>query len=227
MKVSIIVPALNEERTIREVLEAVFATHYDKEVIVVDDGSTDATPRIVQEFQAQHELKVIRHPVRQGKGTALRDGFAVATGDIVIIQDADGEYHPEDYVHVLRPILKGWADAVYGCRFDGARRVFLLSHRIGNWLVNALANVLYDTTLTDLETGLKAFRRDALQQLRLTSKDFRIEVELTAELFRHQFRVYEVPISYSGRSYAEGKKLTWRDGVLALWALLMFRLRSR
>ncbi len=226
MKLSIVVPALNEERTIREVLEAVFATHYEKEVIVVDDGSTDTTPRIIQEFQAQHELTVIRHPTRQGKGTALRDGFAVATGDIVIIQDADGEYHPEDYVHVLRPILKGWADAVYGCRFDGARRVFLLSHRIGNWLVNALANVLYDTTLTDLETGLKAFRREALQQLRLTSKDFRIEVELTAELFRHQFRVYEVPISYSGRSYAEGKKLTWRDGVLALWALLVFRLRA-
>ena len=227
MKLSIVIPALNEERTIREVLEAVFATNYEKEVIVVDDGSTDSTSRIVQEFQAQHELKVIRHPARQGKGTALRDGFAVATGDIVIIQDADGEYHPEDYVHVLRPILKGWADAVYGCRFDGARRVFLLSHRIGNWLVNALANVLYDTTLTDLETGLKAFRRDALQQLRLTSKDFRIEVELTAELFRHRFRVYEVPISYSGRSYAEGKKLTWRDGVLALWALLVFRVRGR
>lgn len=223
MQVSIVVPALNEERTIRQVLEAVLATHYEKEIIVVDDGSTDATPAILEEFRAQHGVVVLRHPNRRGKGAALRTAFAAAHGDVIIIQDADGEYHPEDYLHVLRPIQKGWADAVYGCRFDGARRVFLLSHRIGNWLVNAVANILYDTTLTDLETGLKAFRREVLSHFQLRSHDFRIEVELTAKLFRHHFRVYEVPVSYSGRSYAEGKKLTWKDGVLALWALLVFR----
>ncbi len=226
MQLSIIIPALNEERTIRAVLEAVLATHYEKEIIVVDDGSTDGTPSIVEEFRAAHGVIVLRHPSRRGKGAALRTGFAAACGDVVIVQDADGEYHPDDYVHMLRPIQKGWADAVYGCRFDGARRVFLLSHRVGNWLVNALANILYDTTLTDLETGLKAIRRDVLSQLHLRSNDFRIEVELTAKLFRHHCRVYEVPISYSGRSYAEGKKLTWRDGALALFALLVFRFQD-
>ena len=223
MRLSIVVPVLIEARTIRDVLDAVLETHYEKEIIVVDDGSTDATPSILEEFRVQHGIVVLRHPSRRGKGAALRTGFAAASGDVIIIQDADGEYHPDDYVHMLRPIQKGWADAVYGCRFDGARRVFLLSHRLGNWLVNALANILYDTTLTDLETGLKAIRREVLSQLHLRSNDFRIEVELTAKLFRHHCRVYEVPISYSGRSYAEGKKLTWRDGVLALWALLVFR----
>lgn len=224
MRLSVVIPALNEERTIQQVIEAVQETKYEKEIIVVDDGSTDRTPQILEAMRAKYGVVIVRHPHRQGKGAALRDGFAAATGEVVIIQDADNEYHPEDYVHVLRPILKGWADAVYGCRFDGARRVFLLSHRIGNWLVNALANVLYDTTLTDLETGMKAFRREALQQFRLRSNDFRIEVELTAKLFKHRFRVYEVPISYSGRSYAEGKKLTWKDGVLAIMALIEFRL---
>lgn len=226
MRLSIVIPALNEERTIRQTLEAVLATSHDKEVIVVDDGSTDATPVILEEFRAKHGIVVLRHPHRQGKGAALRDGFAQARGDVIVVQDADGEYHPDDYVHVLRPIEKGWADAVYGCRFDGARRVFLLSHRIGNWLVNAVANVLYDTTLTDLETGMKVFRREVLSQLPLRSNDFRIEVELTAKLFKGHFRVYEVPISYSGRSYAEGKKLTWRDGILALLALIEFRLKD-
>lgn len=223
MRLSIVIPSCNEERTLRGVLEAVAATPYDKEIIVVDDGSTDATPAILREFQAVHPVVVLRHPVRQGKGTALRDGFAKATGDIVIVQDADGEYHPEEYPLLIKPIVRGWADAVYGSRFIGSHRVFLFSHRLGNWLVNTLANILFDTTLSDLETGFKAFRREALQQFRLRSRDFRIEVELTAHLFRRGLRVYEVPISYSGRSYAEGKKLTWRDGALALLALIEFR----
>ncbi len=226
MRLSIVIPALNEERTIRQVLDAVLATNYDKEIIVVDDGSTDGTPQILEEFRAQHGVIVVRHPHRQGKGAALRDGFAQARGDVVVIQDADGEYHPDDYVHVLRPIQKGWADAVYGCRFDGAHRVFLMSHRLGNWLVNLVANVLFDTMLTDLETGMKVFRREVLSQFQLRSNDFRIEVELTAKLFKRHYRVYEVPISYSGRTYAEGKKLTWRDGVLAIIALVDFRLRD-
>ena len=223
MRLSIVIPACNEARTLRGVLEAVAATPYETEIIVVDDGSTDATPEILHAFQATHPLIVIRHPTRQGKGTALRDGFAKATGDIVIVQDADGEYHPEEYPLLIKPIVRGWADAVYGSRFSGSHRVFLLSHRIGNWLVNTIANLLYDTTLTDLETGYKAIRREVLQGFVLRSVDFRIEVEITARLFQGGYRVYEVPISYSGRSYAEGKKLTWKDGVLALLALLEFR----
>ena len=226
MRLSIVIPSCNEERTLPGVLEAVAATPYEKEIIVVDDGSTDATPKILSDFQAVHPVVVIRHPVRQGKGTALRDGFAKATGDIVIVQDADGEYHPEEYPLLIKPILRGWADAVYGSRFIGAHRVFLFSHRMGNWLVNALANVLYDTTLSDLETGFKAVRREVLQSFSLRSTDFRIEVELTARLFRAGCRVYEVPISYSGRSYAQGKKLTWRDGLWALVALIEFRIRK-
>ena len=226
MKLSIVIPALNEERTIGHVLDAVLATDDEKEIIVVDDGSTDRTPQILDEFRQRYGVAVLRHPRRRGKGAALRTGFAAARGDIVIVQDADGEYHPEDYGDLIRPILKGWADAVYGNRFDGPHRVFLFSHRVGNWLVNVLANFLYDTTLTDLETGFKAFRRDVLQGFRLRSNDFRIEVELTAKLFKGRFRVYEVPVSYSGRSYAEGKKLTWRDGVLAVLALIDFRIRD-
>ena len=223
---SVVVPVFNEERTIRHVIEEVFATPHEKEVIIVDDGSTDATPGILEDLHAQHAVTILRHPRRQGKGAALRSGFAVARGDIVMTQDADGEYHPHDYDELIRPILKGWADAVYGSRFSGPHRVFSCSHRVGNWLVNALANLLYDTTLTDLETGLKAIRREVLTHCSLRSTDFRIEVELTAKLFRRGCRVYEVPISYSGRSYAEGKKLTWQDGLLALWAVLEFRLRN-
>ena len=226
MRLSIVIPVLNEERTIRQVVELVLASPYEKEIIVVDDGSTDTSPHILEELQAKHSLIVLRHPHRRGKGAALRTGFAKASGDIVIIQDADGEYHPEEYGELVRPIRRGWADVVYGTRFHGTHRVFLFSHRVGNWLVNALANILYDTTLTDLETGFKAFRREVLQSLSLRSDDFRIEVELTAKIFRKRFRVYEVPISYSGRSYAEGKKLTWRDGLLAVWALFVFRFRN-
>ncbi|MBI4340795.1 MAG: glycosyltransferase family 2 protein [Candidatus Omnitrophica bacterium] len=223
MKLSIVIPALNEERTIRGVLERVLQTPHEKEIIVVDDGSTDGTTAILEEFRAAHGVTVFRHPARRGKGAALRTGFAAATGDIVIIQDADGEYHPEEYGLLIDPIRRGWADAVYGSRFVGAHRVFLLSHRIGNWIVNAVANVLFDTMLSDLETGFKAFRREVLQSFTLRSHDFRIEVELTAKLFKRYYRVYEVPISYSGRTRAEGKKLTWRDGFWALWALLEFR----
>ena len=227
MRLSVVVPAFNEERTIGSVLQRVITTPYEKDIIVVDDGSTDGTPRILAEFQAKHpSVTVLRHPQRRGKGAALRTAFAKVAGDMVIIQDADGEYQPEEYGELLRPIERGWADVVYGSRFLGVHRVFLSSHRMGNWLVNAVANVLYDATLGDLETGFKVFRREVLERFALRSDDFRIDVELTAKVFRRNFRVYEVPISYSGRSYAEGKKVTWKDGVLALWALFEFRFRD-
>lgn len=224
MLLSIVIPALNEERTISDVIQRVLDTPYEKEIIVVDDGSTDGTAALVEKLAATHPaIRLLRHPHRQGKGAALRTGFAQATGDIVIVQDADCEYHPEEYPILIRPITRGWADAVYGSRFIGTHRVFLLSHRIGNWIVNAVANVLFDTMLSDLETGYKAIKREVLQRFRLRADDFTIEVEITAKLFRGHYRVYEVPISYSGRSYAEGKKLTWRDGIRALWALFVFR----
>ena len=223
MKLSIVIPVLNEERTIRDVLQHVLKTHFDKEVIVVDDGSTDNTKAILETFRQRPDIKIIHHPHRRGKGAALRTGFAEATGDVIITQDADGEYHPEEYHDLLHPISRGWADAVFGSRFIGTHRVFLFTHRLGNWIVNTVANILYDTTLTDLETGFKAIRRDLLQAMQLRSYDFRIEVELTAKLFRRRARVYEIPISYSGRTYQEGKKLTWKDGVLALIALFYFR----
>ena len=226
MRLSIVIPVFNEERTVKPLIERILASPYDKEIIVVDDGSTDATPRLLTELAAHHSLTLLHHQRRRGKGAALRTGFAKATGDVVIIQDADGEYQPEEYGELLRPIQRGWADVVYGSRFLGTHRVFLFSHRLGNWLVNTAVNLLYDTMLSDLETGFKAFRREVLQSLTLRSNDFRIEVELTAKIFRKRYRVYEVPISYSGRTYAEGKKLTWRDGVLAIWALLEFRFRN-
>jgi glycosyltransferase involved in cell wall biosynthesis len=226
LRLSVIIPVLNEERYIEAVMTHVLAVPYDTEVIVVDDGSTDGTPDILERFRERPDVRLIRHERRTGKGAAVRDGLAQATGDVVIIQDADGEYHPEDFPALLRPIRRGWADAVYGTRFSGTRRVFLFSHRVGNWLVNAVANILYDATLTDLETGYKAIKREILQEMHLQSNDFRIEVEITAKLFRNKYRVYEVPISYAGRSHAEGKKLTWVDGVRAFCALLYFRVAN-
>ncbi len=223
MKLSVIIPALNEERTIADVVKRVMQSPLDKEIIVVDDGSTDSTPKILEILKTQYGIKVLRHPQRRGKGAALRTGFKEATGDIVIVQDADGEYHPEEFEILIQPIVRGWADAVYGSRFIGAHRVFSGSHRFGNWGVNLIANILYDTMLTDLETGYKAIRREILQSFPLSSNDFRIEVEITARLFRGRYRVYEVPISYSGRTQAEGKKLTWRDGFWAVLALFQFR----
>ena len=224
MKLSIVIPVYNERRTIATVLERVRSAPGNKEILVVDDGSTDGTWDVLESLGAMPGLLRLRHPQNRGKGAALRTGFARATGDIIITQDADLEYWPDDYATLVDLIQRGAADVVYGSRFIGRHRVFLFTHLVGNFLVNLVANILYNTTLTDLETGLKAFRREVLTGLVLRSNDFQIEVELTAKICKRQCRLYEVPILYTGRSYADGKKLRWPDGLWALWALIRYRI---
>lgn len=220
---SVVIPVYNEKNTIRQIIEKVKAVALEKEIIIVDDGSVDGTKEILKELESGGGLKIIYHERNYGKGRALRTGFKNASGDIVIVQDADLEYFPQEYPLLTDLIAQGVADVVYGSRFLGRHRVFLFTHLLGNKVVNLLANILYNATFTDLETGYKAFRRNILENLSLRENDFRIEVEFTAKVFKMGWRVYEVPISYGGRSYAEGKKITWKDGLLAILALLKYR----
>ena len=224
MKLSVIVPVYNERRTILTILDRIRQVPFDKEIIIVDDGSCDGTSELLRSVATEPSVTVVHHEHNRGKGAALRTGLACARGDVVIIQDADLEYWPEDYPVLVDLIQRGAADVVFGSRFLGRHRVFLFTHRIGNAVVNLIANVLFNTTLTDLETGLKVFRREITKDFQLRSNDFRIEAELTAKICKRKYRLYEVPILYTGRSYDEGKKITWRDGMLALWALFRFRL---
>lgn len=223
MKLSIIVPVYNESKTILAAISRIQKTSFEKEIIIVDDASTDGTDKQLQSLPSSSEIVILRHARNAGKGAALRTGFAKATGEIIITQDADLEYWPEDYHTLIDLIERDAADVVYGSRFIGRHRVFLFTHWLANFFLNLLANILFNTTLTDLETGLKAFRREVLSGFVLKSNDFSIEVELTAKVCRGGYRLYEVPILYTGRTYAEGKKLTWRDGFPALWALIRFR----
>lgn len=233
MKLSIVIPAYNEERTIGQVLEAVrkidlcaaLGVDMEKEIVVVDDGSTDRTREILAE-QSSSSIRIILHDRNRGKGAAVRSGFAAVTGDIVLIQDADLEYDPQEYPRLLDPIVAGHADVVYGSRLSGGRpqRVYLFWHLVGNRFLTLLTNILYNSTLTDMETGYKVFRREVVDGFSLKENDFRIEPEMTAQvLSNHRLRVYELPISYYGRSYDEGKKITWRDGFRALSTLVRCR----
>jgi glycosyltransferase involved in cell wall biosynthesis len=235
MKLSIVIPTYNEERTILDVLEAVEAVDLDtplgeaieKEIIVVDDGSTDGTRELLGRCANRPDIRVILHERNGGKGAALRTGFAAVTGDIVIIQDADMEYDPVEYPRLLEPIVRGQADVVYGSRLSGGRpqRVYLFWHLVGNRLLTLMTNVLFNSTLTDMETGYKVFRREVVDGFRLRENDFRIEPEMTAQVLRNpNLRVYEMPIAYYGRTYEEGKKITWRDGFGALTTLVRCRL---
>jgi glycosyltransferase involved in cell wall biosynthesis len=192
-----------------------------KQVIVVDDGSTDGTREILDHLQGKYPdtMRCVLHPRNRGKGAAIKTGLSEATGEIIIIQDADLEYHPEDYPVALRLIEQGWADAVYGSRFLGPHRVFLFWHYLANKCLTLIANVLTSGMLTDMETGFKVVRADALKRLDIQSYTFNFEVEITIKLFRYGYRVYEIPITYTGRGYEEGKKITWVDGMRALWAL--------
>jgi glycosyltransferase involved in cell wall biosynthesis len=225
MKVSIIVPCYNEKDTIERAIEAVRnAPVADKEIIVVDDCSTDGSQALLREKLAARVTRVIYHPKNRGKGAALRSGFEVASGDIILIQDADLEYDPQDYPVLLAPIISGKADAVFGSRFMGGRphRVVFFWHMVGNRLLTLLSNMLTNINLTDVETGYKAFRSTVIKSLHLNEDRFGFEPEVTAKLAKQRCRIYEVGISYYGRTYEEGKKIGWRDGVRALYAIIKY-----
>ena len=220
---SVVMPVYNERGTIQEIIRRVLAVPLRIELIVVDDGSNDGTRDILAELANELPFKLILQTANAGKGAALRRGFQEVTGDLVVIQDADLEYSPEEFPQLIELICQGRADVVYGSRFLGRHRVFLFTHYAGNRLLTLITNVLYNTMLTDMETCYKVMRTEVLRSMTLQSDGFGIEPELTAKIFKRQYRVYEVPITYDGRGYEEGKKITWRDGVVALWVLLKYR----
>ncbi len=220
---SVVMPVYNERDTIEEIIGRVLTVPIRIQLIVVDDGSKDGTRNLLTALQAKHGFRLIFQERNQGKGAALRRGFADASGDLVVIQDADLEYSPEEYPPLIELICQGRADVVYGSRFLGRHRVFLFTHYLGNRLLTIITNVLYNTMLSDMETCYKVMRIDVLRSMILKSDGFGIEPELTAKIFKRGYRVYEVPITYDGRGYDEGKKITWRDGLVALWVLLKYR----
>jgi len=225
MKLSIVIPVYNEKPTVREIIRRVrdVDVGMGREVIVVDDGSTDGTRAILAELSSD-EIKVILHDKNSGKGAALRTGFANATGDIILVQDADLEYDPREYPRLLAPILEGRADVVYGSRFlGGPHRVLLFWHYVGNRLLTTFSNILSNLNLTDMETCYKVFRTEVLRKVRLRSKRFGFEPEITLKLAKLNCRFYEVPISYAGRDYTEGKKISWKDGFAALFHIVRYR----
>ena len=225
VKLSIIIPVYNEQDTLRTLLARVEAVDYEKEIVLVDDCSTDGTREIVQDYQGREGYTVLMHAKNLGKGAALRSGFAEAKGDIIIIQDADLEYDPREYGNLLEPILDGRADVVYGSRFlGGPHRVMFFWHYIGNMALTTLSNMTTNLNLTDMETCYKAFTRKVLDSLTLKCNRFGFEPEFTSKVARNNFRIYEVPISYSGRDYTEGKKIGWKDGMAAIWFIIRFRL---
>jgi glycosyltransferase involved in cell wall biosynthesis len=220
---SVVMPVYNERETIEGMIARVLAVPDLRiELVVVDDGSKDGTSDILRELQKKYTFKLFHKP-NGGKGSALRLGFKEVTGDLVVIQDADTEYSPEEFPELIELICEGRADVVYGSRFLGRHRVFLFTHYLGNLFLTFLTNVLYNTMLTDMETCYKAMRIEVLRSFSLESNGFGIEPEMTAKIFKRGYRVYEVPITYDGRGYEEGKKITWRDGVVALWVLLKYR----
>jgi glycosyltransferase involved in cell wall biosynthesis len=220
---TVVMPVYNEKGTIEEIVSRVLAVPLRKELIAIDDASTDGTREIVQRLGRERGFTVLLQERNQGKGAAVRRGIAAALGHVVVIQDADLEYSPEEYPDLLELIARGKADAVYGSRFIGRHRCFLFSHYLANLFLNTVTNVLYNTTMTDMETCFKAIRTDVLKGITLRSDRFGIEPEITAKLFKAGARVYEVPITYDGRDYSEGKKITWKDGFPALWTLIKYR----
>jgi glycosyltransferase involved in cell wall biosynthesis len=224
MKLSVVIPVYNEKNTIGEVLRRVQAVDLPKEVIIVDDCSTDGTRKFLRGLAPSDDLTIVLQPRNAGKGAALRAGFGKVRGDIVIVQDADLEYDPSEYPTLIQPILAGKADVVFGSRFlGGPHRVLLFWHSVGNRILTTLSNMMTDLNLTDMETCYKVFRADVLEKIRLRENRFGFEPEFTAKIARARCRVYEVPISYSGRDYSEGKKIGWKDGVAALYFIMKYR----
>ena len=224
MRLSVVIPVYKEKHTVEEIIARVLALPVDKEVLIVDDASTDGTRELLRRYEGNGNIRIFYHEKNQGKGAALQTAFGHVTGELVVIQDADLEYDPREYPKLLEPILDGRADVVYGSRFlGGPHRVLYFWHYVGNRFLTTLSNMLSNINLTDMETCYKAFRREVLAKVRIRSKRFGCEPEFTMKVARNRFRIYEVPISYSGRSYEEGKKITWRDGFKAIFAMIWYR----
>jgi glycosyltransferase involved in cell wall biosynthesis len=224
LKLSIVIPIYNERKTLETLIAQVNAVDYDKEILLVDDFSTDGTREILKKYENKEGFQVLYHNHNQGKGSALRTGFSNVNGDIIIIQDADLEYNPADYGTLIQPILDGRADVVYGSRFlGGPHRVLLFWHSIGNMVLTTFSNMLTNVNLTDMETGYKVFTKKVNDTLTFKCDRFGFEPEFTAKVAKNNFRIFEVPISYNGRDYSEGKKITWKDGVAAIWYIIKFK----
>jgi len=222
MKLSVIIPVYNELTTLPQILDLIESQQFEKEIILIDDCSTDGTKEYISSLKQAHYKKLF-HEKNMGKGAALSSAQPLIEGDVVIIQDADLEYQPEDYAALIKPIKNGGADVVYGTRFLGPHRVFYFWHYFGNKVLSLLTNVLYNTILTDMECGYKAFRTVVFKNITIRTKRFDVEPELTAKVFKQKLKVVEVPITYYGRNYDEGKKISWRDFFPAVWALIKFR----
>ncbi|HEY7912669.1 MAG TPA: glycosyltransferase family 2 protein [Blastocatellia bacterium] len=230
MKLSVVIPVYNEAATVAEIISRVQAVEIPKEIIVVDDGSTDGTRDSLAGLESRHpNLRVILQPRNRGKGAALRTGFEQATGDYVLVQDADLEYDPSDYSVLLKPLVEGKADVVYGSRFLTTKehRVLFFWHSVGNRFLTLISNMFTNLNLTDMETGYKVFRREVIQSIKIEQDRFGFEPEVTVKIARMRLRIYEVGISYYGRTYEEGKKIGWRDGVKALWCILKYSAKTR